>query len=377
MSRGKVLVTGGAGFIGSHLVDRLLQEGYTVRVLDNLSKPTHDGVPSYLSKEAEFIEGDVSNSRDIDKALEGVSGVFHLAAKGGFTSAIAEYAKSNSLGTAVLMEGIAQKRKVEKIVVASSVGVYGEGSYLCNKHGCVYPALRTVNALSLGQWEQRCPICGGELSWTRTPESKPIKPETIYSISKFDQERIVLAVARELGIRCAALRLFLTYGPRQSLRNPYTGICSIFASQWINGVSPRIFEDGHQLRDFIYVGDVVNASMLVYENQIANGRVFNVGTGKPTEILQMAKMIAKLLNRNGEPRVDGEFRLGEVRHIVADVSLLQGLGFKTTVDLEEGIGRYLNWVESQGRIEDYFSRVYSSLIQDRVIRKATMNKVCR
>ena len=207
-------------------------------------------------------------------------------------------------------------------------------------------------------------------------ESKPVQPETMYAISKFDQERTVLSVAREMGIHGVALRLFLTYGPRQSLRNPYTGVCSIFASQWVNGVMPRIFEDGHQSRDFVYVGDVVNAFLLVYEKPKANGSVYNVGTGKPTEILRVAAMIGKLLGKSADPAVEGAFRLGDVRHIVADISRISDLGFKATVDLQEGIRRYLSWVESQGKIKDYFSQVYASLMQDKVIRKVYAGKAC-
>jgi dTDP-L-rhamnose 4-epimerase len=371
MRNQKILVTGGAGFIGSHLVDSLLEAGYAVRILDNLAKPTHQGIPTYLSKEAEFLHGDVSVLEDVEKALEGVSGVFHLAAAGGFTSDIALYAWSNSYGTALLMETIARGRtSVERVVVASSVGVYGEGSYVCEEHGKVYPSLRKPEDLSAGFWEQKCPRCAQSVGWGRTAETKSVSPEKCYSISKYDQERTVLSVGREIGIHCTALRYFLTYGPRQSLRNPYTGICSIFVSQLANGVSPRVFEDGQQMRDFIYVDDVVRANMLVYQDPRANGEVFNAGTGHPAKITELANSLGTLLGKSVQAQSLGEYRLGEVRHIVADNSKLESLGFKTATSLKQGLTKYVEWVQGQGDITDCFSKAYGDLLSRGVVRRA-------
>ncbi len=378
MGNEHILVTGGAGFIGSHLVDALLKQGHRVRVLDNLCPPTHDGIPAYLSKEAEFLRGDVSEGRDLDEALKGVTGVFHLAAAGGFTSDIAIYAKSNAYGTALLMEKIASgKTKVQRILVASSVGVYGEGNYCCQEHGIVNPPMRSAQALQRGVWEQKCTVCHRVATAVPTPETKPVSPEKIYSISKFDQERTVLSVGKELGLHAVAMRYFLTYGPRQSLRNPYTGICSIFSSQLVHGVSPRIFEDGLQTRDFVFVSDTVAGNLLAYSDARANGQVFNVGTGKPTRILDLAAALARLLGKKVELRPAGEFRPGEVRHIVADISRLQALGYKPKVSLEEGLGHYLKWVLSQGSIEDCFSAVHARLLRSGVIRSVSPEMVAR
>ncbi len=370
MSKGRILVTGGAGFIGSHIVDRLLQEGYAVRVLDNLTKPTHEGIPSYLSKEAEFLEGDVRNPRDWNKALRGVQGVFHEAAAGGFTADISLYAMSNSYGTALLMEKIASgTTRVEKVVVASSVAVYGEGRYLCQEHGAVHPDIRRPEALQNRRWEQICPQgrCGLVLRPCATPESKPVSPEKMYSVSKFDQERTVLAMGRELGLHAVALRYFLTYGPRQSLHNPYTGICSIFTGQLSNGVAPRLFEDGGQVRDFVYVSDVAEANWMVYNQADANGRVFNVGTGEPTSIRRVAQTLGKLLGNNIPPLIGGHYRLGEVRHIFSDIGQLKALGFRPKIGLEEGLKRYTAWLGTQGKIEDRFSKTFDQLLRDNVV----------
>ena len=376
MSTGKILVTGGAGFIGSHLVDRLVREGFSVRILDNLSKPTHDGIPPHLSTEAEFIHGDVRNPDDVDKALEGVCGVFHQAAIGGFTRDIAPVIASNVHGTAVLLERI-EKRfpHVEKIVVASSVAVYGEGRYQCRVHGVIYPGLRAEGALSSGQWEQTCPTCQQTLAVARTPESKPVSPETIYSITKYDQERMVLAKGREWGLPCVALRYFLTYGPRQSLRNPYTGICSIFSSQIANGKAPRIFEDGCQVRDFVHVQDVVTANLLVYRDARANSRVFNVGTGQATSVVAMAQILGRLLRKEIPPLLAGEFRLGEVRHLVSDIAQIESLGFRPAVSLQEGLRQTIDWILTQGNVTDYFSQVVDVLRTARVIRQANLQQV--
>ena len=377
MSQGKILVTGGAGFIGSHLVDRLVREGFSVRILDNLSKPTHDGIPSHLSREAEFLRGDVSNPQDVDKALEGVSAVFHQAAIGGFTQDIAPVIRSNAYGTAVLLERIKCHGRVEKIVVASSVAVYGEGCYRCRVHGPVYPGLRDCSALSDGLWEQTCPSCGEPVAHARTPESKAVSPETIYSITKYDQERMVLSKGREWGLPCVALRYFLTYGPRQSLRNPYTGICSIFTSQIANGKAPRIFEDGRQVRNFVNVRDVVAANLLVYRDARANGKVFNVGTGQAISIMTVATLLGHFLDKEIPPLVEGEFRLGEVRHLVSDISGIESLGFRPAVSLQDGLREYIAWISTQGNITDYFSSVYESLRDDRVIRRACLQRVTR
>ncbi|MBI3010509.1 MAG: NAD-dependent epimerase/dehydratase family protein [Candidatus Omnitrophica bacterium] len=366
----KILVTGGAGFIGSHIVDALLRDGHEVRILDNLEKPTHQqGIPDYLSPEAEFMEGDVRRVEDLRKALDGMEVVFHEAATGGFTPNISTYIDSNILATARLLEVIRDERlPIKKIIVASSVGVYGEGKYNCPKHGIIFPHVRMEEQLKRRDWELRCPSCSLALKPLPTDEMTPVRPEKAYSVSKFSQERLVLSIGMELGIPAVALRYFLTYGPRQSLFNPYTGVCSIFSTMILNGMPPVIFEDGWQTRDFVFVEDVARANLLVMKDPRANFRVFNVGTGRATAISKVVEILSKAYKRKVQPRIGEQFRLGEVRHLVADITQIAQLGFAPQVPFEEGIRRYVDWISSQGNIHDYFTAVEEHLRGSGVIR---------
>ena len=353
----KALVTGGAGFIGSHIVDLLLKNGYEVRILDNLELPTHlNGKPSWIPEEAEFLKGDVRNEADIQKALEGVDFIFHEAATGGFTPEISKYVDNNSLGTAKMIEMIIKKDyPIKKMVVASSIAVYGEGKYKCPEHGIVYPDVRPISQLLRAEWEVKCPICKSILTPLPTDEDTPVSPEKVYSITKYDQERLFITLGRDYGIPSVALRYFVTYGPRQSIFNPYTGVCSIFSTRILNSKPPIIYEDGNQSRDFVYVGDVATANLLVAKSQKANYEVFNVGTGNPITILDVASTLSKKYGKDVEPMLRGEFRSGDVRHMVADITKIKKLGFEPKHTFEQGIQKYIDWIKSKGKVQEYFS----------------------
>ncbi len=366
-----ILVTGGAGFIGTHTVDLLLAKGYAVRVLDNLERPTHmTGKPEFLSPDAEFIRGDIRNRSNLLKALSGIDGIIHLAATGGFTPRISRYFDSNSLGTAHMLELIQQEKlPIQRIMVASSVGIYGEGRYSCRKCGLINGEPRDLDQLAKREWEMRCPTCGEIAEPAPTDENKLPSPEKAYSISKFDEERLVLGFGRDFDIHTCALRFFLTYGPRQSLTNPYTGVISIFASRILNDLPPLIFEDGQQSRDFVFVEDVARAVVMSLENDQARGRVFNVGTGKQIRISEMATKLATQLNKPElKPEMSQLYRPGESRHIFADISAIQSIGFEPTVSLDEGLKRSVEWVRQQSQVKELFSGAMAALQRGAVIR---------
>jgi dTDP-L-rhamnose 4-epimerase len=340
-----VLVTGGAGLIGSHTVDLLLEQGYRVKILDALMQPTHmHGKPPWLAPEAEFIHGTITEKEDWRKALQDCDAVVHLAAIGGFTKDVYSYLHNNTIGTAWLYEAIMQDElPIKKIVTASSIAVYGEGKYECAEHGVQYPDLRNGTQLAAGRWEPECRVCASPLKGLPIDEETPVRPATVYSISKYDQERLTLFHSRALNIPSTALRFFVTYGPRQSVTNPYTGIISIFSKRIEAGEPPLIFEDGQQTRDFVYAGDVARAIVFCLENPTTDHEVFNIGTGRATGILSFAQTLLKLHGSSLQPQSTGQFRLGDARHIVADNSKLTRLGFNYQVTLEEGFERYLSW----------------------------------
>lgn len=365
----RVLITGGAGFIGSHIADELLRDGHDVRIIDSLEEPTHRGLPSYLSRECEFIRGDVRNPNTLRAALTGVDVVFHEAAAGGFTSEISSYVETNILGTARILELLREKGcRVGRIVLASSMAVYGEGEYVCENHGVVYPGIRGERQLWRGAWEIVCPVCRVDVRPRATREEKPVMPERPYSISKFAQERLVLSVCRELEIPAVALRFFLTYGPRQSIYNPYTGICSIFSTMILNGSRPTIFEDGLQTRDFVYVEDVARANLLVMKEGKADYQVFNVGTGRAATVLDLFNCLVRLFQSDVEPRISGHYRMGDVRHLFADIDKIRQIGFQATTTLEEGLEKYVGWISSMGDVREYFSAVEERLRTSGIIR---------
>lgn len=364
----RALVTGGAGLIGSHLADLLIEKGWEVTLLDNLESQTHPkGRPSWLNPKARFIQGSVTNESDLDRALEGVQFVFHQAAFGGFTTRFSKYAEVNVVGTTRIFERIRAARPIKKLVVASSQAVYNEGTYECPGDGKIFPPTRPFSQLEKKTWEPLCPRCGGVLKAVLTDEEKPTGAETPYALSKEYEERQALALGKQRGVPVAALRYGVTYGPRQSVFNPYTGVVSIFSTRILNGLPPVIYEDGLQTRDFIYVGDIARANLFVMENASADFQVFNVGTGKATPVAELVRRLNVIYGKSVAPETPGQFRWGDVRHIVLNPARLNALGFRAATSLDTGLALFAEWVRSQGPLKEYFTEAYDHLKKSRVI----------
>jgi dTDP-L-rhamnose 4-epimerase len=365
----KVLVTGGAGFIGSFLVDALIERGHDVRIYDALVPQVHgpeQAPPPYLNTAAEFVVGDVRDRDALARALEGVDVVYHLAAAVGVGQSMYQiqyYTDMNSLGGAVLLDILANtKHNVRKILVASSMSIYGEGKYECSEHGIVYPRLRSEDQLKARQWEMRCPHCEREVQPLPTDEDKPLYPTSIYAITKRDHEEMFLSTGVAYGIPAVALRFFNTYGPRQALSNPYTGVMAIFSGRLLNQQPPVIYEDGQQSRDFIHVRDIVQGLLLAMERPEADYQVFNLGTGVPTSVLEIAGMLSEHLTAGDiKPEIRNQFRAGDIRHCYADVTAArQLLGFEPRISLADGLEDLLAWVREQSA-EDRFEQVEREL----------------
>jgi len=342
-----VLVTGGAGFIGSHLADELLSRGHRVRALDSLTPQVHGdeaGRPEYLAGDVELVVGDVRDPDAVRRALAGADAVVHLAARVGVGQSmyeIAEYTSANDLGTAVLLEALAESRPA-KLVVASSMSIYGEGLYRDADGREVEPAERTREQLERREWE----LAG--LEPAPTPERKRPGLSSIYALTKYDQERACLVCGAAYGIPTVALRLFNAYGTRQALSNPYTGVLAIFASRLLNGRAPRVYEDGLQRRDFVSVKDVARAFALALERDGADGLAVNVGSGRSVTVLEIAEQVAAATGRPAEPEITGEARVGDIRHCFADIALArETLGYEPQVALEGGLAELAAWLEGQ------------------------------
>lgn len=356
----RILVTGGAGFIGSHLVDALISEGHNVRVLDNFDVQVHGSTrPAYLNAHAEYLDGDVRDREMVRKALRNVDLVFHEAAAVGVGQSmyqVEKYVSANGLGTAVLLDVIVNDRvPLKKLIVASSMSVYGEGQYRCVQCGPVFPALRAETQLQQRAWEMQCPQCQRAVTAEPTSEDKPLMPTSVYAISKRDQEELCLSVGWSYQIPTVALRYFNVYGPRQALSNPYTGVCAIFSARIKNRHRPLVFEDGAQTRDFIHVSDIVRANLLVMGESKADYGVFNVGTGRAVAIAQVGRLLAQCYAVPVEPEMTLKYRSGDIRHCVADISKLQALGFTPSVTLEDGVRDLVAWgrqVEASDRVEE-------------------------
>lgn len=366
------LVTGGAGLIGSHIADVALATGWQVRVLDNLERQTHrQGKPAWIPDGAEFVRGDVRSRRDWERALAGVDIVFHEAAYGGYMPEIAKFIHVNSYGTALLLETIRNRDlPVRKVVLASSQAVYNEGAYTCPTHGRFYGRTRPIAQLARGDYAMHCPLCGEAASPTPTDEAAPLGGENVYAISKADQERLAITFGRATGLPVIALRYSCTYGPRQSLFNPYTGVIAIFCTRLLNNAPPILYEDGRQLRDLVFVEDVARANLLVAQDDRANGQILNVGTGNAIAIGDLAASLARKLGKEIVPSLPGEYRPGEMRALISDISRIAALGFRPMVDLGCGIDRYLAWIAGQGEVADYFAAAERRLRKRRIVQKA-------
>jgi len=349
-----ILVTGGAGFIGSHLVDALIERGYRVRILDSLVEQVHGAsVPEHLNGHAEFIKGDVCEGAAVSKALDGIDVVYHQAAEVGVGQSMYEivrYVKANDLGTAVLLEEMIKRPgQFRKLVVASSMSIYGEGAYSCETCDVtVNPFLRSNDQLAAHDWEFKCESCGSPLKTIGTSEEKPLFPTSVYAVTKQDQEQYCLSVGRAYKIPAVAFRYFNVYGTRQALSNPYTGVCAIFSSRLLNDQAPTIFEDGEQSRDFVHVSDIVQANLLALETDKGDYEAMNIGTGRATSVKQIAELLAKGLGKEIHPEIVGKYREGDIRHCVADISKATNLlGYEPKVTLEAGLAELLAWLGTQ------------------------------
>jgi dTDP-L-rhamnose 4-epimerase len=370
----RALVTGGAGLIGSHVTDLLLREGWKVRVLDNLEPNTHKrGKPAWINQDAEFIAGDLRDRDTITAALDNIDIVFHQAAYGGYMPEIAKYVHVNSLGTAQMLEIVREKTlPIKKIVVASSQAVYSEGAGECPEHGLVFPPVRPVEQLRKGDWQVHCPICGAITKSVPTPENAPVGGETVYGLTKVDQERLVLLWGKQIGIPTVALRYSCTYGPRQSIFNPYTGVIAIFCTRLLNNLPPVLYEDGEQTRDFSFVEDIARANLLAVETDKLDGLPVNVGSGCGVSIREIAETISNALDIDIAPEVNGEFRPGEMRHLTSDTTRVRATGYKPRVDLAEGIRRYIDWIKAQSDVRDYFSEAVRILRGKGIVHRVEM-----
>ncbi len=352
-----VLVTGGAGFIGSYTVDLLLQKGHRVRILDNLTRPVHNAgqVPSYVPREAEFIHGDVRDRDAWERALQNVDAVFHLAAYQDYLTDFSKFFHVNTVGTALLYEIIvAKKMPIQKIILASSQATYGEGKYECATDGVQYPSPRPVDQLMQRDWEPHCPVCGHAMKPILTDESS-VNPHNQYAMSKYTQEMIALNLGKRYGIPSVCLRYSITQGPRQSFRNAYSGVLRIFTTRLLSDQPPICYEDGEQLRDYVSVHDVARANVLVLEDARADFKVFNVGGGRSISVKNYARLIAKKPGKDIAPLTPGEFRFGDTRHIISDITQLRALGWEPEVPLEKIVEEYVEWAQAQPDVRDYYA----------------------
>lgn len=368
----KVLITGGAGFIGSNLVLKLVSIGYEVVVLDNLSKQIHGDdflmSPLYLSikDKAEFILGSVQVRNDWIRALKGVDCVIHLAAETGTGQSMYEiqnYTDVNVKGTSIFLDILANnEHSIKKIVLASSRSIYGEGKYKCTNHGTVYPSGRRNRDMSAGDFNVKCPFCSENVALLATDEKSRIHPSSVYGITKQVQEQLFMMIGENLNIGAVALRFQNVYGPGQSLSNPYTGILSIFSTRMMNGNDINIFEDGLESRDFIYIDDVVESIVLALTNSKAVGEVFGVGAGESVDVLTIANTLKGLYQSQSRVIVGGHYRAGDIRHNFADLTKIESqLGFRPKVSFSKGMESFANWVKNQTIQEDSYERSISEL----------------
>jgi dTDP-L-rhamnose 4-epimerase len=370
----KVLVTGGAGFIGSHTVDLLMQKGYEVRILDSLQPRVHPrGKPDYVPVEAEFIQGDVANRADLARSMKGMDFVFHLAAYQDYLPDFSQFIHTNTESSALMFELIVAEPRhfpVQKIVFASSQAVSGEGKYRCVSEGTsFYPGPRPLAQLKRGEWDFACPDCGGPLEPQLIDEATCNHPHTAYGISKYAIELLAFNLGRRYDIATAAMRYTYVQGPRNSFYNAYSGIARRFALRLRAGLPPVCYEDGRQLRDYVNVYDVARANVMILENPAANGLTFNVGGGRAITVVEFAQIMLQVSGSSLEPQVPGEFRLGDTRHTVSDISRIRALGWEPTIPVEENVRQYLEWLDTQSGTEEYLFEAERIMAEQGIIQQ--------
>ena len=359
-----ILITGGAGFIGSNLALRLISYGYNITVLDNLSEQIHGSDPNKsllynsIKDKVNFILGDVCNENDWIKSIENQDVIIHLAAETGTGQSMYEvekYVNVNVRSNAILLDCLSNKKnKIQKIIVASSRAVYGEGKYSCSEHGVVFPIQRSDYNLSKGDFNPKCPICDDNVTPMPTDEKSPLNPVSIYGITKQNQEQLISLGCKSLGISSIIYRYQNVYGPGQSLSNPYTGILSIFSTRILNNNQIEIFEDGLESRDFVYIDDVVDATILGLKITDKINTVFNVGSGKRNSVLNVANTLEKHYKFDADINISGRYRIGDIRHNFADISKITKIGFSPKVSFTKGLEKFSNWVKKQKVCKDYF-----------------------
>jgi dTDP-L-rhamnose 4-epimerase len=368
----RVLVTGGAGFIGSHTVDRLLSLGHEVTVLDALTPPVHrGGPPPYLPKEVDFYQGDVRNRELMANLLRRADAVYHFAAYQDYLTDFARFSEVNVVSTALIYEvAVAEHLELARVVVASSQAAMGEGLYRCPKDGEQLPGMRPEAQLAQARWEVACPVCGGPLEMLPTPE-RVSNPQNAYGMSKLGEEMVAVNLGRRYGIPTVALRYSIVQGPRQSVYNAYSGACRIFNLSYLLGQAPVLYEDGRNVRDYVNIDDVVDANVLVLEDGDAIGRVFNVGGGKAVTTAELAEVVRRQYRSEVPPLVTGEYRFGDTRHILSDTSALQSLGWKAQRSPADSVAAYAAWLEGMAGLDGVLAEANAKMRQLGVVRKAS------
>jgi dTDP-L-rhamnose 4-epimerase len=368
-----ILVTGGAGFIGSHTVDALLKKGYVIKILDNLQRPVHlKGKPDYIPHQVEFIYGDVRDKGVLEYALQDIDAVYHFAAYQDYLPDFSTYFHVNSVSTALIYELIVEKKfPVKKVIVASSQSVLGEGLYRCDNHGEMIPEIRIEEQLVKGEWEHSCPHCEELMQCQKTPEGK-INPKNQYALSKHSEENIAISLGRRYGIPSVAMRYSIVQGPRQSFYNAYSGANRIFSLNLYLDKAPTIYEDGKQIRDYVNIEDVVAANLLVLESDKANYQIYNVGGGKAFTVLDFYEIVRQVFDKDIMPNIPGEYRYGDTRHIFSDISKLRQLGWKPKNNPLKSVQDYKQYLEKQTDIEDILDFADKKMKGLGVVRKVKL-----